>query len=108
MEKQTAKEWWQKVWERLKGVNPFFLAAVAFGILLAVPGPYSLWSQIRTGHQLREKQGEYRYYKEAIKRSQKQLDEIKYKTDMLEKYAREEYLMKEEDEDLFLLEDPDK
>ncbi len=40
--------------------------------------------------------------------TQKHLDEIKYKRDMLEKYARERYLMKEEDEDLYLLTDPDK
>lgn len=102
----------QDLWQRLKGflreVNPLFLMTALFVVILVVPSQHSIWSQIKTSRQLQEKRQEYQYYKDEIKKSQKHLDEIKYKKDMLEKYARETYLMKEDNEDLYLLTDPDK
>lgn len=104
----SLKDFWHKTKDYLKEVNPFLLMGVLFIIVLIVPSQNSIWSQIRTARQLKEKQEEYRYYQQEIKQSQKNLDEIKYKKDMLEKYAREKYLMKEDDEDLYLLKNPDK
>ena len=94
----SAKGYWHRVKDFFYNVNPLFLMTGLLAVMLVVPGQHSIWSQIKTSRQLKEKQEEYQYYK----------DEIKYKRDMLEKYARERYLMKEEDEDLYLLTDPDK
>lgn len=104
----SAQDLWQRLKDFLKEVNPLFLMTALFAVILVVPGQHSIWSQIKTSRQLKEKQEEYQYYKDEIKKSQKHLDEIKYKKDMLEKYARETYLMKQDDEDLYLLTDPDK
>ena len=45
-----------------------------------------------------------RYYKEAIKATEEKLNELSSNKDSLEKFAREQYLFKEIDEDIFIVE----
>lgn len=46
-----------------------------------------------------------RYYKEAIKATEEKLNELSSNKDSLEKFAREQYLFKEIDEDIFIVEE---
>ena len=101
-----AKEFAIRTYERAKGMNPFVVAAIVFAVYLLLPpfsGQYSLWNQIKTWHQLSESRAEYETLRREIETSRKDLEELQYHKDMLEKYAREEFLMKSEDEDLYLL-----
>ncbi len=90
----------------LKGVNPFALMLVVFLVYWAVPPfsrQYSLWNQLKTQYQLRRVRSEHKKLQDEIEVSRQSLKELQLHQDMLEKYAREKYLMKAEDEDLFLL-----
>ncbi len=106
---RLAKRIWsllQRLWQRLKGVHPFVLMPVIFLIYWAIPPfsrQYSLWNQLKTQYQLRQVRSEYDKLTEEIDLSRRHLKELQLHQDMLEKYAREKYLMKAEDEDLFLL-----
>jgi cell division protein FtsB len=46
------------------------------------------------------------YYKEEIAKTLEELDQLKSDPALLEKYAREKYRMKKENEDLFIILDP--
>jgi cell division protein FtsB len=45
------------------------------------------------------------YYEQQIAGTQKELDQLKLNAATIEKYAREKYLMKRDNEDLFIVED---
>lgn len=58
--------------------------------------------------QLRELKREKVYYKERIKTDSLKLNELKTNNENLEKFAREQYLMKKDDEDIFIVIDQSK
>ena len=62
-------------------------------------------SALRTLHQLER---DKKYYTEKIKSDSKKLEELKTNNDNLEKFAREQYLMKKENEDIFIIIDKNK
>ena len=49
---------------------------------------------------------EKEYYEEKIRHDREIIDKLKDDTDYLEKFAREKYLMKKKDEDLFIVVPP--
>jgi len=57
-------------------------------------------SALRTLHQLEK---DKKYYTEKIISDTKKLEELKTNNDNLEKFAREQYLMKKENEDIFVI-----
>ena len=53
--------------------------------------------------ELRELQKSERYYTEQINKEKTELENLKNSPATLEKYAREKYFMKRDNEDLFLI-----
>ncbi len=62
-------------------------------------------SALRNLHQLER---DKKYYTEKIISDSKKLEELKTNNDNLEKFAREQYLMKKENEDIFVIIDKNK
>jgi len=62
------------------------------------------WSKIVIN--ISEQESQKRYYKEAINSIDEKLNELSSNRDSLEKFAREQYLFKEDDEDIFIVEEP--
>lgn len=62
------------------------------------------WSKIIIN--IGEQESQKRYYKEAIKSMDEKLNELSSNKDSLEKFAREQYLFKEDDEDIYIVEEP--
>lgn len=54
-------------------------------------------------HELKQLEQSRDYYLQQIEATKKELDDLKQNPVMLEKYAREKYLMKKDNEDLFIL-----
>ena len=101
-----AKAFGLAVWDRAKRTNPFVLVAIIMGLYLVLPplsGEYSLWNQIKTYRRLTHNRREHARLTREIEETKKELEELRYHKDMLEKYAREKFLMKSENEDLYLL-----
>jgi len=46
---------------------------------------------------------EYQYYEDEIKDNKLKLDELQNSDEYLEKFAREKYLMKKADEEIFII-----
>lgn len=54
-------------------------------------------------HDLHVATSQTRYYVEETKKTQADLNQLKYDQKALEKYAREKYYMKKPDEDVFVI-----
>ena len=59
------------------------------------------------GSKLRSLQNEKEYYQERIAEVEKDRAELTTNKELLEKFAREKYLMKKETEDIFVIEEKD-
>lgn len=60
-------------------------------------------SRFKLTSKLRSLEHEKEYYQEKIKEVEKDRDELLGNREMLEKFAREKYLMKKETEDVFIV-----
>ena len=97
------QEIWTKVLPWVK--NKFILTTFLF-LLWLVIFDRSNWvdmiNEIRTIHSL---ENEKEYYQKKIESDNKKLKELKTNDENLEKFAREQYLMKKSDEDIFIVEE---
>jgi cell division protein DivIC len=83
--------------------NKYLMAVLVFLVWLLVFDQNSLIDRVkylRTRHNL---EAEKQYYLERIDEDSRRLNELKTDRDNLEKFAREQYLMKKENEDVFVI-----
>lgn len=90
-------------WASLRRVNPFVLLLLGVLLTLLYPGDSSIFSHLSNHREIFKLERERNQLREGIERDRRHLDELRFRKDKLEKYAREKYLMKAEDEDLYLL-----
>ena len=65
-------------------------------------------TQRERSNELRQLQESKAYYTDEIAKERKALEELKSNPAAIEKYAREKYLMKRENEDLFVIQRAEK
>jgi cell division protein DivIC len=84
--------------------NKYFLTALVFTAwLLFFDDRDVITTHFRHRHELKQLEESRDYYLSQIKATQEELDQLKSNPATLEKYAREKYLMKKDNEDLFLI-----
>jgi len=83
--------------------NKFFLATVAFIIWMIFFDKNDLFSQYEYHQQLSKLKQEQEFYKAQTAQVNKDLDELTSDKAKLEKFAREKYLMKKDNEDIFVI-----
>ena len=83
--------------------NKFFLATVAFVIWMIFFDKNDLFSQYEYHQQLSKLTQEQAFYKAETAKVNKDLDELTSDKGKLEKFAREKYLMKKDNEDIFVI-----
>ncbi len=88
----------------MKGLrNKYLIAVLVFLVWLLVFDNNSLIDRVkylRTMHELEE---ERQYYLQRIEEDSRRLNELKTDRENLEKFAREQYFMKKENEDVFVI-----
>ena len=90
-------------WRWLKRANPFLLFALLFLIKIIIPSDTSVWTQLKYSRTLDKQEREIRELKREIEKTKAAKKGLWIEKDRLEKFARERYLMKEEDEEIYLL-----
>ncbi len=65
----------------------------------------SIIKRIKYEREIRDLKAQIEYYKKQTETDKKKLNELQSNKDNLEKYARENYLMKKENEEVFVIED---
>ncbi|MBM3922975.1 MAG: septum formation initiator family protein [Sphingomonadales bacterium] len=83
--------------------NKFFISSAAFLFVILFLDKNDLFTQLDRKRELRELQQTKEHYVTQIEAEKKELEQLKNNPATIEKYAREKYLMKRENEDLFLI-----
>ena len=84
--------------------NKYFLATVAFVLLLISNDRNSILDQYRYQVELNEAKAKHEFYVKEIERLKKEKFELLGDQTKLEKFAREKYFMKKDDEDVLIME----
>jgi len=96
----------------LKKVPPFLknfyvVSLIIFVIWMTFFDSNDWINRFRMSYKLRTLKNEMKYYEEKIKEVEKDKKELMGNDELLEKFAREKYLMKKPGEDIFVIEKKD-
>lgn len=83
--------------------NKFILTIIVFVVWMLFFDQYNLVSRVNNNRKIAELELQKEYYLAEIDRSKRLLNELKGDNESLEKFAREQYLMKKQDEDIFII-----
>src|SRR4249920_667119 len=83
--------------------NKYVLAIVFFAAWMLFFDHNDVFQQMRRSRELNELEARKIYYQEQIKQTKKEVDGLRLNASSLEKVAREKYLMKKDNEDLFVI-----
>ncbi len=87
--------------------NFYAVTGFSFLVWMIFLDSNDLISRIKLGAKLRNLNSEKEYYQEKIAEVQKDREELMTNRELLEKFAREKYLMKKETEDIFIIQEED-
>lgn len=83
--------------------NRYVLTLLVFGVWMSFFDSHDLITQYRYRVRLSELEENKRFYEEQIIQVKKDREELMTDTEKLEKFAREKYKMKKDDEDLYIV-----
>jgi cell division protein FtsB len=83
--------------------NRYTWAALAFLVWIVFFDRYNLITRTKTMKELKNAKDQKEYYQKEIEKDLYSIQELTTDTASLEKFAREKYLMKKDDEDIFLI-----
>ncbi len=87
-------------------INKYVIALAVFASLLLFFDDNNLFVQLDRKHQLNELLRKKKYYEERITTTNQQLNNLESNPAAVEKFVRENYLMKRDNEDVFIVEPP--
>ena len=101
------KDFFVKIWPWLK--NKYVLTIAVFTIWMLFFDQNNVVDRIQMGSEIRQLEEDREYYLEQIQKDSARLSELTTNKENLEKYAREQFLMKKSNEDVFVvIEETDK
>lgn len=83
--------------------NKFVIASIIFTVWICFLDENNLLERFQNLRELRQLKADKEYYQEKIEIDTKRLNELKTDNENLEKFAREQYLMKKDNEDVFVI-----
>jgi len=83
--------------------NKYFVSAAAFLIWLAFIDSKNFISQYELQSEVDKLEAQKAFFQDEISKTRKEQQELLSSPEKLEKFAREKYLMKKDDEDLFII-----
>lgn len=97
----AVKRLWEKIPSFLK--NKYAASVLVFFIWMAFFDQNNMISQYGLTQKVNELSREKAFYQEEIKKDREAAFELETNLETLEKFAREKYLMKRDNEDIFLI-----
>jgi len=83
--------------------NKYVLSVLVFLVWMAFFDQYDLKTIFKLRSELDEIKESSTYYEEQIKQTKAQLNQLQENPKAVEKFARERYLMKKKEEDIFII-----
>ena len=98
-----------KIWNRLPRFlkDKYVITMLVFLIWRFFFDQFNLLDRLDSMRNLKQLQQDKAYYQKRIREDSQRLKELKTNRENLEKFAREQYLMKKDNEDIFVIVDKD-
>ena len=95
----------QKPWKIIKRIflNKYLFVLVVFGVFITLFDEYNLISRWNTSRKIAHLEQEVKFYEQEIENNKEKMSELQSSDENLEKFAREQFLMKKDDEDIFIV-----
>lgn len=87
--------------------NFYIVSGLSFLVWITFLDSNDLISRFKMGSKLRDLDDQKEFYQERIAEVEKDRKELLTNRELLEKFAREKYLMKKETEDVFIIQEED-
>lgn len=84
-------------------INKYFITTVAFFVWLVFFDSNNVLTNLRTRDKLNDLKKDKKFYIDEVRKDSMLVQKLLYDTLELEKYAREKYLMKKDNEDVYLV-----
>ena len=84
--------------------NKYILVLALFAAWMVFFDENDLLSRFKYDQKIRKLNNEIAYYEKEIEQSTRKMNELQISSETLEKFAREQYLMKKANEDIFIIE----
>jgi cell division protein DivIC len=99
------KEYILKFWDFFRGLlrNKYLLSIILFGFWLLFFDQNNLMDRYKLIREVNQLEKDLNYYVERIQSDSARLNELRTSPENLEKFAREQYLMKKDNEDIFII-----
>lgn len=95
----------RKIWNRIRPfvTNKYAITLLAFVVYIVFFDSNSLISRAKSQTEISNLENEIKFYRQHIETDQAKIDALNSSLENLEKFAREEYLMKNENEEIFII-----
>ncbi|MCC8170469.1 MAG: septum formation initiator family protein [Parabacteroides sp.] len=91
----------------LSRINLYWLVTIVFLALTFTAGDSNLYRRYQYDEKIRMLEKEIKQYQEEIKENNEKLKNLRTDKEGLERFAREEYFMKKENEDIYIIKNKD-
>lgn len=99
--REKMRETWKKILPWLK--NKYILTLIIFFVWMLFLDTHNMIDRFISMRQLSRMKHDREYYLDRIEKDSARMNELRTNRENLEKFAREQYLMKKEDEDIFII-----
>lgn len=93
---------WKEVLKKFN--NKYIIATLIFAVIIIFIDQYNLFFQIRNLRELNKAKKQVEYYETEIKNQQEVLDNLHKDSALMERIAREKYMMKRDNEVIYIIE----
>ncbi len=83
--------------------NKYIITLILFGVWISFFDQNDLWDKHKLSGRIQQLEKQKHHYQVEIEQNQRKMKEIQESPESLEKFAREQYLMKKKNEDLFVI-----
>ncbi len=86
--------------------NKYLFALIAFALMMLFFDRNDIFVQLERRKELNDLLTSKKFYEEEIEKTKKELSELENDPSAVEKYARENFFMKRDNEDIFIVDAP--
>lgn len=86
-------------------LNKYVIASSVFVFVMFTNEDYNIKTRYANAQKIKKLEAEIRYYQEETKKNKEKLDLLQSDKENLERFAREQFIMKKDSEDVFVVVD---
>ena len=83
--------------------NKYLLVLVVFAVIITFLSEHNLISRWKTDRNIAQLEQEIKFHENEIVANKQKLSDLQSSNENIEKYAREQFLMKKDDEEIFII-----